>query len=134
MLAERNGSGNPDGNRRDKMMERLREVLKTIYFPLDTYALDEKSRTALAELAVFLKEYPDLSVSIGGHCDERGTVEYNLALGEKRARAVSDYLRAFGIAEGRVKVVSYGEENPAREGNDEDAYRMNRRAEFAAPM
>jgi peptidoglycan-associated lipoprotein len=115
-------------------MERLREVLKTIYFPLDTHTLDEKSRTALAEVAGFLKEYPDLSVSIGGHCDERGTVEYNLALGEKRARTVSDYIRAFGIAEGRVKVVSFGEESPAREGHDEEAYRMNRRAEFAAPL
>jgi peptidoglycan-associated lipoprotein len=77
-----------------------------------------------------LLEHPDLTIRIEGHCDERGTVEYNLALGERRAQAVLDYLVAYGIPRDRISVVTYGEERPLDSGHDETAWAKNRRAAF----
>lgn len=104
--------------------------LGTVYFALDSYALDDAARGALDRNAKLLRDNA-WTVTIGGHCDERGTVEYNQALGERRASAVRDYLVAAGVPEARLKVVSYGKEMPVDEGHDDAAWAKNRRAEFA---
>ncbi len=77
-----------------------------------------------------MKEKSDVRIQIEGHCDERGTVEYNLALGEKRARSAMDYLVSIGIPRDRISIISYGKERPAAFGSNEDAWAKNRRAEF----
>jgi peptidoglycan-associated lipoprotein len=77
-----------------------------------------------------MHENPEVNVTIEGHCDERGSDEYNLALGERRAKAVKSYLAALGIAPDRLSTISYGEEMPATVGRDESAWSKNRRAEF----
>ena len=77
-----------------------------------------------------MKEAPELTVRIEGHADERGTNEYNLALGERRAQAVQQYLGSYGVDAGRISVLSYGEEKPAVEGGDDMSWSKNRRAEF----
>ena len=77
-----------------------------------------------------MTEFPDVILQIEGHCDERGTIEYNMSLGEKRANAARDYLIGMGIAENRLTTISYGEERPAAPGSNEDVWAKNRRAEF----
>lgn len=104
--------------------------LENIYFDFDKYDLREDARATLAADAKQLEGKADARVLIEGHCDERGTVEYNLALGEKRAKAAMDYLVNYGIAAARLSSVSYGEERPADPGHDEAAWSRNRRAVF----
>ncbi|MFC1475126.1 OmpA family protein, partial [Candidatus Zixiibacteriota bacterium] len=77
-----------------------------------------------------LVDFPDAIIKIEGHCDERGTVEYNLSLGEKRAKAMMDYLTGLGVAESRLSIISYGKERPVDTGSNEDAWAKNRRGEF----
>ncbi len=103
---------------------------QTVYFDFDKYNLRSDGKSALDVNAGLLKQFPDVIVRIEGHCDERGTVEYNLSLGEKRARACMEYLNGLGIAANRVSVISYGEERPAVSGSDESAWSKNRRCEF----
>jgi len=103
-------------------------VLKDIHFAYDSYELDGSARDVLAANAEWLKENKRARTEIEGHCDERGTVEYNLALGDRRANAAKDYLVRFGIAASRLSAVSYGEERPFATGADESAYAQNRRA------
>jgi peptidoglycan-associated lipoprotein len=105
--------------------------LATVYFALDSYALDDANRAILDQNAKLLRDNASLTVTVAGHCDERGTVEYNQALGEKRANSVREYLVAAGVPESRLKSVSYGKEMPADDGHDEAAWSKNRRAEFA---
>jgi peptidoglycan-associated lipoprotein len=105
-------------------------VLKTVYFDFDKYNLRPEAKELLKANAAVLKDNPDVTVSIEGHCDERGTVEYNLALGEKRATAAKQYLVDMGIAAGRLRTISYGEERPADPGHNEGAWAKNRRAAF----
>lgn len=105
-------------------------VLNTVYFEFDQSKLTEETRTTLAQNARLMLQYKDAIIRIEGHCDERGTVEYNLALGERRALAVRDYLSNFGVPEGRVTVISYGKERPADPGHNSTAWARNRRAEF----
>jgi peptidoglycan-associated lipoprotein len=105
-------------------------VFETIYFDFDKYTLKSDAKAALGTNARTLGENSDASVLIQGHCDERGTVEYNLALGEKRAKAARDYLVDLGISAGRIRTISYGEERPVSPGHDESAWGQNRRAEF----
>lgn len=107
--------------------------LKTVYFPLDSYALDDASRAALDANARLLRDHADLVIRIEGHCDERGTVEYNMSLGEKRADSVRDYLVAAGVSTSRLSTISYGKERPTEDGHDEAAWSKNRRAEFSKP-
>jgi peptidoglycan-associated lipoprotein len=107
--------------------------LKTVYFPLDSYSLDDASRAVLDANARLLRDRTDLSVRIEGHCDERGTVEYNMSLGEKRADSVRDYLVAAGVAQSRLSTISYGKERPIQDGHDEATWSKNRRAEFSKP-
>lgn len=102
----------------------------TVFFDFDKYSLRADAKTALEHNADLFKEFPDVIVRIEGHCDERGTVEYNLSLGEKRARATMDYMVGLGVNASRLSIVSYGKERPVDEGHTEDAWVKNRRSEF----
>jgi peptidoglycan-associated lipoprotein len=104
-------------------------VLKTIFFDFDKYDLSDNARGVLRNNATWLKQNDRYYVVIQGHCDERGTIEYNLALGEKRAKAVRSYMTDLGIDRGRLRVVSYGEEKPVDPGHTDAAWAKNRRAE-----
>jgi peptidoglycan-associated lipoprotein len=99
------------------------------FFDFDSYALRSDARAALDQDAGLLREHADVQITLEGHCDERGTVEYNLALGEKRANAARDYLVAAGVDNPRIQVVSYGKERPFEDGHDEAAWAKNRRAQ-----
>jgi peptidoglycan-associated lipoprotein len=103
---------------------------KPAFFILDSDALDDAAKQALAADAEVLKTYPTWVVTIEGHCDERGTAEYNLALGDRRALAARNYLVTLGIAADRLRTVSYGKEFPFDPGHDEAAWLKNRRAHF----
>lgn len=104
--------------------------LKIVYFAYDSYTLDDGARAALDADAKLLRDNPTLNVSVDGYTDERGTVEYNQALGQKRAETVQQYLTDAGIPVARFRVISYGKERPADEGHDEAAWAKNRRVEF----
>ena len=102
----------------------------TIRFAFDSYELDEEARAVLAVKATIMRQYDDVRVVIEGHCDERGTEEYNLALGERRARAAYEHLVILGVAPERMSIVSFGEERPIDSASNETAWAKNRRAEF----
>lgn len=104
--------------------------LRPVFYPLDSAELDDAGRAVVAANSELLRKYPTWVVTIEGHCDERGTAEYNLALGERRAAAVQTYLVSLGVAPGRIMAVSYGKEYPFDSGRDESAWAKNRRAEF----
>lgn len=104
--------------------------LDNIYFEFDKYDLRPGAKTTLSENARVMMEHSGFSILIEGHCDERGTEDYNLALGEKRALAARDYLVGFGIAKARISVISYGEEKPVDPRHNEEAWAKNRRAQF----
>jgi peptidoglycan-associated lipoprotein len=104
--------------------------LKPVFFELDSSDLGAPGQKVLDENATLLKRYPTWTVTIEGHCDERGTAEYNLALGERRAIAARAYLVSLGIPADRLRTVSYGKEFPFDPGHDEAAYQKNRRAHF----
>jgi len=101
-----------------------------VFFALDSYEVDGGGQQALTTNAGILKKYPTWIITIEGHCDERGTAEYNLALGEKRALAAKTYLVSLGVPADRVRTVSYGKEFPFDPGHDEGAWSKNRRAHF----
>jgi peptidoglycan-associated lipoprotein len=105
--------------------------LADVRFEYDSAALTDEARATLEKHALWLQGRRDVRVTVEGHCDERGTVDYNLALGEQRARAVRDYLVSLGIAAERLRVVSFGKERPLDLGHDEAAWAKNRRAHFA---
>ena len=98
-----------------------------VFFGYDKYDLSSEARTTIEKQALWLKKYPHLNISVEGHCDERGTREYNLALGEKRATTVRNYLIALGVESGRIQTISYGKERPAVTGSDETSWAQNRR-------
>jgi len=102
--------------------------LETIHFDYDSYELRPDAIKVLEESGRLLKIYPTATVTIEGHCDERGTVEYNIALGERRAWAVKSYLVEYGINPENLITISYGKEKPIDPGHDEDAWEKNRRA------
>lgn len=104
--------------------------LYTIYFDYDKYTIRESDMDYLTKNAKWLGLNPNTKVRIEGHADERGETDYNLALGDKRARSIRKYLEDMGIGTNRLDVVSYGEEKPAVDGHGEDAWAKNRRAEF----
>lgn len=108
-------------------------ILKDVHFAYDSYELDGSARDVLAANAEWLKENRRARTEIEGHCDERGTVEYNLALGAKRAKAVKDYLVSLGIASERLTTISYGEELPLCRDASEQCYARNRRVHFVPP-
>ena len=104
--------------------------LKPLFFELDSAEVNAAGQAALDADAAVLKKYPSWTVTIEGHCDERGTAEYNLALGERRAVAARTYLVSVGIPADRLRTVSYGKEFPFDPGHDEAAFAKNRRAHF----
>jgi peptidoglycan-associated lipoprotein len=104
--------------------------LKDVHFAFDSYELDEQGRAALRDNASWLKDHTRSKIEIEGHCDERGTVEYNLALGTKRAGAAKEYLATLGIAADRLTTISYGEELPLCHEHDESCWQKNRRDHF----
>ena len=108
--------------------EALAKIGNTVYFGYDSSALSDDAQATLSRQAGFLKGNPALTVTIEGHCDERGTREYNLALGERRAAATRDYLLAQGINPARIRVISYGKERPVASGSNETSWSKNRRA------
>ncbi len=104
--------------------------LQTAYFDFDSYKINGSAKSALKTDADWLKSNPNATVQIEGHCDERGTTEYNLALGERRANAAKNYLIRLGVEKSRLSTISYGKERPADPGHDESAWAKNRRAAF----
>ncbi|MGE5218074.1 MAG: peptidoglycan-associated lipoprotein Pal [Chloroflexota bacterium] len=105
-------------------------ALKEVYFDFDRYDLSGDARATLKASGDWLRSNPAVRVEIEGHCDERGTSEYNLALGAKRAQAAKDYLVSLGVAPGRVSTVSYGEEIPVCREHNESCWSKNRRDRF----
>lgn len=105
-------------------------ALRTVYFDFDVYALRADAKQSLEQNANTLRQSPDLRIEIQGNCDERGSTEYNLALGQKRAEAARKYLVALGIDTSRIDTISFGEENPAVRGHNETAWAKNRRDDF----
>ena len=98
-----------------------------VFFDFDSAAISDASKATLDKQAKWLGQYQNVSITVEGHCDERGTREYNLALGERRASAIKKYLASNGVSAGRVTTISYGKERPAVEGSDESAWSQNRR-------
>jgi peptidoglycan-associated lipoprotein len=103
-------------------------LLKDIHFDFDRYNLRPGDASILKENAALLKKYANVKIQIEGHCDERGTVEYNLALGERRANSAKDYLVSLGISQARISTISYGKEKPLDPSHNEAAWAKNRRA------
>ncbi|MCD4748668.1 MAG: peptidoglycan-associated lipoprotein Pal [Thermoanaerobaculales bacterium] len=114
----------------DLVILNARGYLDDVFFETDRYELENQARDHLAANAKWLRQYADVKILVEGHCDERNTREYNLALGERRANAVRDYLVFLGIDPNRVQTISYGEERPFSLGRDEAAWNLNRRAHF----
>jgi peptidoglycan-associated lipoprotein len=105
----------------------------TVHFATDSSDVDPEGQQTLTKQALWLRKYPQVRVTIEGHCDERGTREYNLALGDRRANAAKTFLVNAGVPAGRISVISYGKERPVATGSDEDAYAQNRRAVTVVP-
>nr|WP_320131350.1 peptidoglycan-associated lipoprotein Pal [uncultured Holophaga sp.] len=105
-------------------------ALQDINFDFDKSGIREQDKAKLQAVADFMKAYAQAKVQIEGHCDERGTVEYNLALGDRRAHATQAYLTSLGVAEDRLSTISYGKEKPKVQGHDEETWLINRRCEF----
>jgi peptidoglycan-associated lipoprotein len=103
-------------------------VLGDVFFDFDKYTIKNEYKTVLVKNAELLMANPSKNVLVEGHCDERGTNEYNMALGEKRAKAVIDFYTTYGIKPNRLSMISYGEEKPFDTGHDEAAWAKNRRA------
>ncbi len=137
-LGERPGEGVEEGElpipqsplARELLFKEANENLQSIYFDYDSAVLKSEAIKSLDKGADWLKKNPGVNVQIEGHCDERGTNEYNLALGERRALAARRYLISLGLSSERIFTISYGEERPAAEGHDESAWKFNRRDEF----
>jgi len=107
-----------------------RSLLKTVYFDFDKSDVRDDQVPVLQSNAAWLKSHGQYKLLVEGHCDERDTIEYNLALGDRRAKSVRQYLIDLGVAADRIRTISYGEERPADPGHDEEAYARNRRGEF----
>lgn len=114
----------PAGSQEDLVVN----VGDRVFFSLDSADLSPESRAALEKQATWMKKYGAVRVVLEGHCDERGTREYNLALGERRANAAKDYLVALGVNPARIKTISFGKERPAALGHNEAAWAQNRRS------
>lgn len=106
------------------------EGLTTIHFDFDEAIISKSAMEQLKQNTVWIRKHPNTKIQVEGHCDSRGSVEYNLALGERRARSVSRTLLGMGIPKSRITTISYGEERPIDTGDSEEAYAKNRRANF----
>jgi peptidoglycan-associated lipoprotein len=107
---------------------RERGWIRDAFFAFDASTLDNEAQEALGQSAGWLREHPEFRIGIEGHCDERGTEQYNLALGDRRAETAASYLATLGVDRSRIQTVSYGEERPFEEGSNEEAWAQNRRA------
>jgi|SaaInl8_200m_RNA_FD_contig_81_18986_length_3750_multi_8_in_0_out_0_3 peptidoglycan-associated lipoprotein len=105
-------------------------IQQDIYFGYDSFTLTEDAQDTLRQIAVWLRNNPEFSIVIEGHCDERGTEEYNIALGDRRSDSVKTFLMAYGIDSSSLSTVSYGEEFPVADGYNEEAWSQNRRVHF----
>ena len=105
-------------------------TMEPVYFDYDSFLLSDKSRASLTNTSQLFLQNRDLKAIVAGHCDDRGSEMYNIALGEKRALSVKNYLATLGVEPDRLEVVSYGEEKPAASGSDETSRALNRRVEF----
>jgi peptidoglycan-associated lipoprotein len=108
----------------------VRAAVRDLHYEFDRYDLTDEARRTLDDLAQALKANPAFNILVEGHADERGTTEYNLALGQKRAQAAKDYLVSLGVDASRVDTISYGEERPLDPSQNELAWALNRRAHF----
>ena len=124
-LDSRFGSGNIPGAEGDGMF-------KDVHFDYDSSSIGDAARQAIEYNLQVLQANPNLSIKLEGHCDERGTQEYNLALGAERAKSVMEVLASYGVSRSRLRTISYGEEIPLVQGHDESAFAQNRRVHFAA--
>jgi peptidoglycan-associated lipoprotein len=106
------------------------QPLAMIFFDYDKYFIREDAKSVLERNAAWMNKFRTVKILIEGHCDERGTEEYNLALGEKRAKSTMDYLVSLGVSADRVKILSYGKSQPLVTGQDEATWQKNRRAQF----
>lgn len=106
------------------------EIFIDVLFDYDDYSLRSDTKRALDDIAQYLIDNKDKKVTVEGHCDERGTEEYNIALGERRAKSVRDYLTAYGVSNSRIKILSKGEFEPVDPGHNENAWSQNRRGHF----
>ncbi len=119
-----------EASRREMMASRSGIMEENVYFAFDSSALSPAAQEILREKAEWMRRYPSATVIIEGHCDERGTSEYNLALGDRRAQSVKSFMVNLGISPGRMTTISYGEERPVAPGHNEFAWAKNRRANF----
>ena len=124
-------TGPVPGSREDFLAQAASD---TIFFETDSYDIDPEDRAILDSQAAWLVANPSVRVTIEGHCDERGTREYNLGLGERRANAAANYLAARGVATSRMTVISYGKERPVALGSDPASWAQNRRAVTVVPV
>jgi peptidoglycan-associated lipoprotein len=122
--------GNNEGQTMSSLAEQFRREVTsdTVHFSLDQYDIDAEAQGILNSQATWLAAHPDVRITIEGHCDERGTREYNLALGDRRANSAKNYLAARGVAASRITTISYGKERPIALGSDEQSWAQNRRA------
>jgi len=118
---------------REKLLQdkKMAMPVNDIYFEYDSYSVQPEDLPKIKEVSEWLKVNSAVRIVVEGHCDERGTVEYNLALGQKRAEVVKNHLTKFGVDEKRIRVISFGKEIPADPGHAEDAWSKNRRVHFA---
>ncbi len=117
--------------REENLRQEAEMSLVPVYFDFDSFVLNEEARNTLSSIGEFLNKYAEVSITIGGHCDKKGSSEYNMALGEKRAKVAKDYLITYGVESERITTVSWGEEKPAELGDTEAAFARNRRDEFS---
>jgi peptidoglycan-associated lipoprotein len=114
----------------DEAVDQMVYNFNRVHFEYDSSALDDASKKSLTANCQIMQKFPSVTVEVQGHADERGTVEYNLALGQRRAESVRTWMTAMGVPPTRVRTVSYGEEVPVATGHTETAWSQNRRAEF----
>jgi peptidoglycan-associated lipoprotein len=113
-----------------ELIRKLQEEIRDIYFDFDRYDIRQEDIPTLKKIASVLQKYPKLKVIIEGHCDERGTNEYNFALGQKRANSAKQYLISLGVSSSKMEIISYGEEKPLCTEQNEGCWQKNRRAHF----
>jgi peptidoglycan-associated lipoprotein len=106
----------------------VRNVGDRVFFTLNTSTLSDEAQATLSKQAAWLAKYPSVTVQVAGNCDDRGTEEFNIALGQRRARAAADFLKAKGVSSSRISTISYGKDRPTALGDNEEAWSQNRNA------
>jgi peptidoglycan-associated lipoprotein len=125
------GNGVVPGSRADLLAQAGTD---TVHFATDSSDVDAEAQAILTKQAAWLVKYPNVRVTVEGHCDERGTREYNLALGDRRANSAKNFLVNAGVSAARISVISYGKERPVATGSDEESWAQNRRAVTVVPQ